>query len=369
MTLDQPAVHRREDLPLHGVRVVEIASFISVPLAGSMLRHLGAIVLKVEPASGDAFRRFGLTYRGMSATWANANQGKRSRFLDLKSAEGRGELDALLETADVVLQNLRPEASAALGLDGATLASQFPRLIQVALSGYGDSGPKSSLPVFDGLIQAATGMAAAESDVRPLPTRAYVVDKISALFVTQSVLAALVARETTGRGSRVDLAMLDIMAFFNFPDHGQDRTFLPPAPLRDEKPARGGFLRAADGYIAVVPVAGRHVLACLDVVGHPEWRDRLKACPNTVELTALLYELMESETQRRPVREWEALFKAHDVPATGVLSFDQHLADPQTLHNRIYAEEEGPLGPMRTVRYPARIDGRYLPTDPTWDDT
>ena len=355
------------DAPLAGIRVVEAASYVSVPFAGLALAQLGAEVVKVEPPGGDTFRRFGFRHEGMSAFWANVNQGKRSVFIDLKSEAGRAEIYELLDGADLFFQNWRPGVAATLGLDAATLSSKFPPLIHVAVTGYGDSGPKANRPVFDGLLQAASGMAAAEArNGPPAPTRGFVADKISALFVTQVALAALVARNTSGKGAHIDLAMLDVIGYFDFPDLCQDRTFLPPAPQIDLDGGRSGFLETADGYIAVSPVNGRQVSASLTAVGHPEWKAELKAAPDPTTFLNLLYDRLESVTRSELTARWDEVFLAHDVAAAVVQSIDEHFDDPQTVHNQLYEAVESPAGPMRRVRHPARIDGRFLPGRPTW---
>jgi crotonobetainyl-CoA:carnitine CoA-transferase CaiB-like acyl-CoA transferase len=352
--------------PLRGVRVVEAGSYFSAPLASMMLADLGAQVVKVEPPDGDPFRRFSLRHNGVSAAWANVNHGKTVTALDLKTDEDRAALMALLADADVFIQNWRPGVDESLGLPRSLLANRFSSLIRVRITGFGEHGARSSLPVFDGLLQAASGFSAREAgpDGVPRLTRTFIADKVTALFAAQSILAALLQRRETGKGCDLDLSMLDVMAYFNFPELGQDRTFLPPAPAVDLSSTRSALLRTIDGHVLVSPVTGRQIKSALEAVGHPEWKDELKAQPSPSRLLNELLNRLESVTATWTTQECEKRFHEHDVPATAVLSFDEHIADEQTVRNEVYGSSPSDFGPLRRVRYPARIDGTKLPLTP-----
>jgi crotonobetainyl-CoA:carnitine CoA-transferase CaiB-like acyl-CoA transferase len=165
----------------------------------------------------------------------------------------------------------------------------------------------------------------------------------------------------SGQGSVLDLSMLDVMAYFDFPDLCQDRTFLEPAPQRNLGRSRPGILETQDGFIAVAPVSGRQIGGAVEAVGHPEWRQELREAGSPSELTQLLYDRLEKMTIENTTAHWIERFHAHDVPAIPVLTVDQHFDDPQTLHNEIYSEAQSPVGPVRRVRYPLRVNGRVLP--------
>src|SRR5262245_10327320 len=149
--------------PLHGIRVVELASFMAVPFGTMMLSDLGAEVVKVEPPKGDPFRRFGKNDRGVSPVFVSSNRGKRSIVLDLKEASGCDGFRELLQTADILVSSFRPTVLTRLGLDDALLAAANPRLIRLYLTGYGD-GPLSDAPAFDVIIQARTGYTEMQGD-------------------------------------------------------------------------------------------------------------------------------------------------------------------------------------------------------------
>jgi crotonobetainyl-CoA:carnitine CoA-transferase CaiB-like acyl-CoA transferase len=346
---------------LSGTSVVEAANYISGPFTGMMLAHLGADVVKVEPSEGDPVLTYGLRYQRISSLWVNVNHGKRIVRYDLRSDEGRQGIHSVLENADVFLQNWRPGVADSLGLGAEELCARYPRLIWTGISGFGPSGPRASAPAFDPLIQATTGLSAFESiGGNPTWLRSTLADKVTSAFAVQAILAALLNRSRTGRGARIDLSMLDAMAYFNFPDVGRDRTFLAPDAAADLPAGRSAVVKTSDGYLTIAPVSGRQCKAALAAVGHPEWIEDLKRTKNVVELTDLLYDRLESITRTASTSNWEARFREYDVPATAVLTKDEHMVDVQTIHNAIYSTIDSSAGPVRRVRYPAVVDGHEL---------
>lgn len=347
--------------PLTGIRVVEAGTYISAPFAGMVLAHLGAEVLKVEPPDGDPARRFGLRAHGLSALWANLNHGKQGVALDLKAQAGRAVMASLLSEADVFVQNWRPGVADRLGLGPADLLGVNPRLVSVAITGFGDTGPYAAFPAFDSVIQAVSGLIAAESpDGHPAQLRSFLADKTTAMMAVQAVLAGLVQRARTGRGSHIDLAMLDVMAYFNFPDLGQQQAFVEASGDVTPARTRSCCLRTCDGYVALAPVAGRQIRAAVEAAGHPEWADVLRR-EEPLAVTGKLFDLLETVTPAHDTGHWLRQFAAWDVPAAPVLSFAEQFTDPQAEHNAVYGQATTILGPLRTVRYPARFAGRPLP--------
>jgi len=350
--------------PLTGVRVVEIAGFMSVPFAAMMLADLGAEVVKVEPPRGDPFRRFGRPRQAMSAVFANVNRGKRSVALDLKDESDRAHLLAVLREADVVLSNWRPGVAGRLGLDDDVLASCNPRLVRVYVSGFGAEGPDAAKPAFDSVIQARSGMAWAQGDDQaPALTVGYLVDKLTAAMAAQATLAALYERTRTGQGVAIDLSMFDATAYIDFPELLAMRTFVDdePGDARNRQMSANRPLRAADGWLVVTAVTGDQVRGARAALGRPDWADELMAERDGARLTARLAERIESQTRARTVAECLDVFERHDVPAAECVDPDEHLADAQTVHGELYEIVEHPtLGRVREVRYPARWRDRGL---------
>jgi CoA:oxalate CoA-transferase len=346
--------------PLTGVRVIEAGSYVSGPFAGQMLADLGAEVIKVEnPAGGDSFRTFGRPSFPVSPVFANCNRGKRSVAPDLKDPVDRDRLLRLVESSDVWLCNWRPGVADRLGLGDQALTAVNPRLIRAYISGYGSDGPGSGGPVFDLVVQAASGLmdALAESG-RPQVLPGYPVDKITAMMAAQAVLAALFSRERNGTGDRIDISMLSAAAYVDFPELFANRTFIEDQAddPRNRHAVSLRALKARDGWVVVAPVSGRAIKSACDAVGHPEWGDEVRSITDQSEMAGALFDRLETVLPSETVAHWVDLFAGWDVPAAECLSMDSHLEDPKVLAQGIYrvTDWEG-FGRVRVVRYPARF--------------
>ena len=210
--------------PLNGVRVLDLTGVVSGPFATMFLADQGADVLKIEPIGGDITRRSRATIdKGgeFSALFISSNRGKRSLSIDVKSAAGREVLAKLVAQADVLVQNFRPGTMERLGLGADELRQRHPRLIYVSISGVGDTGPYVKKRVYDPIIQGLSGFADIQSQPvtnRPQMIRTIVCDKTTAVFTAQAVSAALYAREKTGQGDHIQVAMLDTMISYLWPE-------------------------------------------------------------------------------------------------------------------------------------------------------
>lgn len=345
--------------PLARIRVVDATGYMTGPLAATTLADLGAEVVKVEPPAGDNFRGFGHKVKGWSAVWSSINRGKRSIALDLKSATDLATMKQLIAQADVFLENWRPHVAASLGLGEDVLDSLNPKLVHLSVTGFGPTGPLSKAPTYDSLIQGHTGMIhllahTGAPDVAPY----WIVDKVVATIAAQAVLAALFERERTGRGTHVSLPMLDVMAYFNFPDMFQHRTWIEDTT--PWKPAFSPVVRTADGYIVVTPVNGAQISRTLKVLERPDIKEEMLGVKDHVEMVDKFYAHLNEILSTKPSAHWLALFQQADVPAAPVLTLDEHLADAQVQHNRIYRELPTPAGTMRAPRYPATFDHAQL---------
>lgn len=349
--------------PLEGVRVVEAASYVSIPFASLALADLGADVVKVEPPGGDPFRRFGMRHQGLSVSWLATNANKRSTVIDLKTEPGVAQLHHLLADADVLMTNWRPAVAARLGLEPDSVRSRYPRLIWVRLSGYGQDGPQADLPAFDSIIQARSGLALSNGD-EPRLLPGYVADKLSAMFAAQASLAALLSRSATGSGSVVDMAMIDALAYFDGPDVLAGKALLDGpdydviSHLGDMRP-----LRTADGWLLVSPVSGPQLKRALEAAGRPDGVALLRTVGDARAITITFLDLLAEVLPSRPTAVWEQTFADADVPASAVLSVDDHVADRQLAHNGTFQIREEPgMGRVRRVRHPALFDGAAAET-------
>jgi crotonobetainyl-CoA:carnitine CoA-transferase CaiB-like acyl-CoA transferase len=345
--------------PLDGIRVVELANYLAGPFATMMLADLGATVIKVEQPKGDPFRRFGRPDTYVSAYFANCNHGKRSVLLDLKTPEGVAGLLSLAGESDILVCNWRPDVAERLGVGDAALVRANDRLIRIYISGFGPTGPLADSPAFDTVLQARSGMTEAVSTSdEPTLVPGYPVDKLTAVMAAQAALAALVARGRDGRGDRIDLAMLDAAAYLNFVDLLPARAFVDHAPpeARNRQSSAVRPLRAADGWILLAPVSADQIRRACRVAEHPEWAEEVLSVRDAVAMVHALFDRLEPVIRTATVRAWLQRFGDSDLPVGPCLGIDEHLADAQVAHNRVYTVAEWPeVGRVRTPRYPARF--------------
>lgn len=356
MTTFVPSSPKR---PLDGITVIETSSFLTGPFASMMLSDLGADVIKVEPPTGDGFRKFGHNRGGFGASWTNSNRGKRSIVIDLKTPEGIERLKGLLKTADVLVENWRPRVSESLGLGEDVVAALNPRLIRLSITGFGNTGALANAPAFDSLIQGRTGIVASEGrNGAPAVTPFNMVDKVTGAFGAQAILAALYERERTGEGSSIQLPMLDVMGYFNFPDMFQHRTF--ENDQSDWKPPASQVLATSDGYVVISPANGQQMSKTLNAIERSEWKEEFKRMPDPVAMANEFFRRVGEVVREKTTAHWLKVFAEQDVPAAPVFSLDEFLEDAQVANNRIYHFVESPVGPIRTARYPANFDGREM---------
>ncbi|MEY4339503.1 MAG: acetyl-CoA:oxalate CoA-transferase [Actinomycetota bacterium] len=197
--------------PLQGFTVVEACQMVAGPMAAMLCADLGAEVVKVEqPRGGDRMRLLGHRVGSIGALWAGVNRGKRSLVLDLQQPDGLAALTDLVARADVFVQNFRPGVAQRLGIDEASLRAANPGLVYVSISGFGDSGPYIDQKSYDYVVQMLSGMAALQGgNDAPELIRNIVIDKVTAMTATQSILAALLARAGGAGGQHVRLSMID----------------------------------------------------------------------------------------------------------------------------------------------------------------
>src|SRR4029077_3097641 len=199
--------------PLDGITVLDLTRVLSGPYCTMLLADMGARVIKVaQPGKGADTRAWGPPFlEGESAYFLSINRNKESVTLDFKHPEGRALLEQLIAQADVLVENFRPGTLTKLGLDYETLSKRYPRLIYCSISGFGHTGPRWKKPVYDAIMQAEGGLMSitGTADGPPVRLGVAIVDIISGMFAAYGIAMALLARERTGRGQEVDLAMLD----------------------------------------------------------------------------------------------------------------------------------------------------------------
>lgn len=365
-------------LPLRGYRVLELAHLIAGPFCGMCLADLGADVVKVEdPTTGDLSRSvYHVSLNGEGPLFLTANRNKRGLTLDLSAREGRQVFYRLVGRADVVIEAYRGGVAERLEVDYGRLARVNPRLIYCSLSAFGPDGPWREKPGLDALVQAVSGLMAitGEPDGPPALCGAPLVDAIGSLLAVQGILTALLFRERTGQGQKVDVSLLDGALFGTaarlsvFHVTGED---VPRLGNAHPELVPYQALRARDGWIFVAVRNEKLWHAFCRAIGRPGLATDPRFATNAdrlahrEELTTLLEEIVS----RRSVGEWMECFEAADVLCAPVNTFSTMVKDPQILASGMIVEQTHPrAGRFKTIGVPVRLEkspGRILTPAPT----
>jgi crotonobetainyl-CoA:carnitine CoA-transferase CaiB-like acyl-CoA transferase len=358
--------------PLAGVRVLDLTSIVLGPLATLTLAGLGADIIKIEAPEGDNVRDAGVMQNegdGMGHVFMHNNRGKRSLVLDLKQASAREGLLRLAQDADVLLSNIRPAAMKRLGLDYAALAAINPRLIYVNACGFSAGGPYADRPAYDDLIQGATAipwlMQQYGSD-RPAYAPISLADRVTGLHVVYAITAALYARERSGVGQEVEVAMFESVAHFVLADHMAGRSFEPAVGesgydrllSHDRRP-----YRTADGYLCVLIYNDKHWRNFFAAINRPELFADPRFCTQRARSRHIreVYAWVASVMPERTTADWQALLDLADIPHQKINSIDDLLDDPHLLATGFIAQEEHPSqGRVRTLGNPTTWSGTPL---------
>ena len=356
---------------LDSLKVVELGQVFAGPYAGAILADLGADVIKVErQQSGDDARQMGEAVARSSALMFHVfNRGKQSMAIDIKTAEGRAELEALIADADVFLHNLRPDVPALFGLDGPTLCQRYPRLVYCQISAFGETGPHATRPGYEPLIQAFSGLSSINGgpDDPPMRAGASICDQGAGMWSVIGILTLLYRRGLTGQGGIVSTSLLE--------------TALAWIAQRTDTYVNLGRLLPRDrsGHPSFVPyqafdTTDGSVLICCgndrlfkklaEVLGHPEWVADARFLTNVTRL-AHKTELIQSISgiiATKATRHWIDLFLECGVPCSPINDIPAIVHDEQALALNMRARlgAEG----LDLTLLPIKIDGvRPRPTD------
>ncbi len=350
--------------PLSGIRIIDLTRILSGPFCTMILADMGADVIKIEdPGEGDPIRHIGAGHEGLSWYFASFNRNKRSMALDVKSDAGKATLMRLLENADVLVENYRPGVLDKMGLDQATLDAINPRLVIASINGYGATGPYADRPAFDFVIQAMSGFMTVNghADAGPVRCAPPITDLIAGLYAAFGVVSALRARDLTGRGQRVESAMMSTMiSMFAFLASDYLATGELPLKTGNDHPIASpyGLFRASDGEIAVAPSTEsilRRLLGLLgieEILELPRFATNDQRLLNRKELNELINQRLSSDTQAN----WINRLNAAGVPCGKVQDIGQALADPQMVHQEMVMEVEHPgHGPVKMLGFPVKL--------------
>jgi crotonobetainyl-CoA:carnitine CoA-transferase CaiB-like acyl-CoA transferase len=358
--------------PLSGLRVIDLSTVLAGPYATMLLGDLGADVIKVEPPDGDATRGWGPPWVGDSAAGTRTaayflavNRNKRAIRLDIKSDDGADVLRRLLSEADVFVENLRPGALGRLGFGDDALRALNPRLVHLAISGYGPTGPAADRPGYDFVIQAVGGLMsitgeADEDGGRPTKVGVAISDVVTGLHATIGILAALLARD--GTGQRVDVSLLG-STLAVLVNQAQNAFVTGHAPGR-----RGNAhpnivpyetFATADGVLAVAVGSERQWPRFCEAVGLPELATDPRFATNgdRVDHRAELRPLIADRIARRPTAEWATALEAAEVPFGPIADVREAFDSPEAAELGMSVEVEHPaFGVLRQVGIPIRFE-------------
>jgi crotonobetainyl-CoA:carnitine CoA-transferase CaiB-like acyl-CoA transferase len=350
---------------LAGLRVIDLSGHLSGPFCAMQLADMGADVIKVEkPEGGDEARRMPPFVNGESAPFMVWNRNKRSVTIDLKSDPGRAQFLALLETADVLLENYRPGTMDRLGLGYEALKPRFPRLIYCAISGFGQTGPERARGGFDLMTQAMSGLMAVcgPADGPPHRLPIAISDVGAGLYAAIGILAALEARHRTGRGQYVETSLFEAAMSLGVYEAAHYFT-TDEAPPRIGQAHRGSspyqVFKTADGWMTIgASQQNFWTRFCGNILGAPELLEdpRFKTNADRVKHNDVLIPLLQAKLETRPTAHWLGLLQEAGIPAAPVLTHDKVFTHPQTVARDMVVEvEHAKAGRSRTLGVPIKL--------------
>ena len=350
--------------PLAGIKVLDFSHVQSGPICTAMLADMGAEVVKIESFAGDQFRQ---PMEG--ANFFNFNRNKRGMALNLKTKEGKEIILKLVKDADVLVENFLPGAMDRLGFGYETLSRLNPGIVYCSISGFGLSGPFRDRPAYDPILQAMSGImdSTGEPDRPPVRMRPAMVDYSAGFNAAFAITAALYGREKTGRGQRIDVALLDVALYAMGP-------FVTQFARKGELPERAGSAQPSGGAIQnfetrdglIYVVAGTdhmwknlcEALQIPEVGNDPRYATRQARADHRVQIA----EIINRETRKFPGQELEAKLLAADVACGTVRNIGEIIQEPHVQARGILEEVNYPsLGNIVAVKTPIFFSGKPAP--------
>ncbi len=354
------------DLPLAGVRILDLTAVIFGPLATQTLADYGADVIKIEPPEGDSTRFTGPDKeRGMSTVFLGANRNKRGVVLDLKLADDRAALLKLVDGADVFVHSMRPQKLVKLGIDPETLLKRNPRLVYAGLHGFAEGGPYAGRPAYDDIVQGISGNAALMQRLTGAPAYypTIAADKTCAQVAAHAILAALFKRERTGKGGFVEVPMFESMVAFNLVEHLYGAHFAPPLAPAGYPRVMAAWRKpyqTLDGFVCAMPYTNAHWQRFFTVTGHAQHAAdaRFVNISERTKHIEPLYQLTGDILRTRSTAEWLALFEQLEIPAARVNQLEDLINDPQLTSGGFFETvADDNMGPVRFTGVPVKFDG------------
>jgi succinate---hydroxymethylglutarate CoA-transferase len=354
-----------EDGPLAGIRVLDLTRILAGPLCTMMLGDMGADVIKVEPPeTGDDTRTWGPPFlAGDAVYFLGVNRNKRSLTLNMAVPAGQKILAGLIEKADVLIDNFKLGTLEKWGFTDAWFERQAPRLVRCSITGYGSSGPKAALPGYDFILQAESGLMSicGEPEGKPTKYGVAIVDVCTGMLASNSILAALNARERTGKGQKVELSLYEtslamlvnvaasyLAAGRNAGRFGNGHPSIVPYTS----------YQTADAMLALGVGNERQFARLADVLGHPEWAKDARFASNgaRVENRAAIDGLISEALSHDKADAWLAKLKATGIPCGKINSVAEALEDSQTAARKMIETIEHPtVGALKMLGIPFKF--------------
>lgn len=352
-------------LPLDGVKVIELSAALTGPFCVQLLADFGASVIKIEPpGEGDMLRAFGPPYlKGESPYFLLTNRNKRGMTLDIRKEKGLEVLRRLVRDADVLVENYRPNVKHKLKIDYDTLRKINPRLIYCSISGFGQTGPYADKPGFDPIAQGMSGLASVTGWKHTGPVRVGVAigDSLGGIFAMYGILLALIERQRSGEGQRVETSILEgLVSVLGVQAAKYFATGERPEPQGNDHPMMSpyGTFKTKEGYINIA--AGNQAmwerlakaLGLDPLIGD----ERFRTVPDRVKNRDALTQILEKKLTEKTVKEWGEILDKAGVANGPILHIDEVFKDPQVLHQEMLLEMDHPsIGRIKTLGFPTKL--------------
>lgn len=352
-------------LPLDGVKVIELSAALTGPFCVQLLADFGASVIKIEPpGEGDMLRAFGPPYlKGESPYFLLTNRNKRGMTLDIRKEKGLEVLRRLVRDADVLVENYRPNVKHKLKIDYDTLRKINPRLIYCSISGFGQTGPYADKPGFDPIAQGMSGLASITGWKHTGPVRVGVAigDSLGGIFAMYGILLALIERQRSGEGQRVETSILEgLVSVLGVQAAKYFATGERPEPQGNDHPMMSpyGTFKTKEGYINIA--AGNQAmwerlaqaLGLDPLIGD----ERFRTVPDRVKNRDALTQILEKKLTEKTVKEWGEILDKAGVANGPILHIDEVFKDPQVRHQEMLLEMDHPsIGRIKTLGFPTKL--------------
>lgn len=349
---------------LDSLRVLDLSQGAAGPTCAMSLGDLGADVVKVEPPGGEWGRGLGPPFvNGVAAAFLGMNRNKRSIVVDLKAPEGSGVLLRLAEHCDVVLESFRPGVADRLGIGYGAVSQRNPGIVFASISAFGQAGPWRDRPGVDGVAQAMGGIMSVTGteDGPPVKVGVPAADMAGGMYATQSILAALLAREKTGRGQRIDISLLDsLLAYQVVPLSMYLSSREPMKRLGSAAPyaAPNEAFPTVDGYVMVAAYTPKRWAALCEALGKPELEhdERFDTNEKRVRGRPELRAVLEPQFRTRTTDEWIAILDASDILCGPLLDYPRLVAEEQLVVNGSLVTVDLPgAGAVTSPVFPGRF--------------